>query len=250
MHCLAVDSGNSFLKWAYLENNRKLLQNQVSNQELHKLLDVWQTLKTPDMIIVSQVSGQRLNTQLKRLFKIWNIQPHWICALAKQCGVTNSYANTDQLGSDRWAALIAAWNKFHESCVVVDVGTAMTVDVISDDGVFLGGIIIPGAYSLQKCIQCTTHVNLNDMAYQYHAFPVNTADAMYSGIIQALVGSIERMIQLYQFHHGMAVKHCLLSGGGRADLLPHINFDVTVIDNLVLEGLIHIAQDIQHKQNV
>ncbi|SER60742.1 type III pantothenate kinase [Nitrosomonas sp. Nm51] len=250
MYCLAVDSGNSFLKWAIFENDQKLMSSQVGNHELYKLHDVWQKLRTPDTIIISQVSGADMTARLKQHFKIWNTQPYWISAVSKQCGVTNNYANPRQLGSDRWAALIAAWDKFHEACIVIDVGTAMTVDVLSSNGVFMGGIIIPGPYSLQKSIQCTTPINLSEEIHQYRIFPVNTADAIYSGIIQALVGSIERMLRLYKYHQGSVIKHCLISGGGLSELLPHIDFDVIVIDNLVVEGLLRIAKDLQLNQKM
>ncbi|SET50179.1 type III pantothenate kinase [Nitrosomonas marina] len=243
MYCLAVDSGNSFLKWAFFKNGRKLALNTVCNRELHQLDTDWRSLRQPDTIIVSHVSGHDIQIQLAQLFKIWNIQPYWIEPLPKQCGVINNYTDPKQLGSDRWAALIASWNKFHESCLVVNVGTAQTIDVLSRDGVFLGGIIVPGPYTLKNSIQFATQINLKNDNYCYQNFPTNTTDAIYSGIIDALVGSIERTMRLFQQYQGYSIKHCLISGGGHAELLPHLEFKYTVIENLVLDGMLLIAQD-------
>lgn len=243
---LAVDSGNSFLKWGYFDNNQWLIQDKVRNQDIERLSDTWRLLKQPDFIIVSHVANNAVFVNLSRLFNIWNTQVQWIIALPRQCGVTNNYEDPCQLGSDRWAALIAAWDKYHESCLVVNIGTAMTVDALSNDGVFLGGIILPSSYTLLNSIQFNTQIDLNnEKKFYYQVFPVRTVNAIYSGVIQSLVGSIERMTRLFSLQQGYAVKNCIISGGGIADILPHIDFNHTVIDNLVLEGLLIIAKDMQ-----
>lgn len=241
---LAVDSGNSFLKWAYFENNQRIIQNKVHNEDVEKLSDSWEALKQPDSIIVSHVSSRVIYDKLSRLFNVWDTMPHWVTALPRQCGVTNSYEEPGQLGSDRWAALIAAWDKYHESCLVINIGTAMTVDALSDDGVFLGGIIVAGPYILLNSIQLNTQLNLNnENNYRYENFPIRTTNAIYSGVIQSLLGSIERMMRLFSLQQGCAVKNCVLSGGGVADILPFIDFNYTVINSLVLDGLLIIAKD-------
>jgi len=245
---LAIDSGNSFLKWGYSENNQWLTCNKIHNQSIDKLSENWKNLEHPDIVVISQVSGHAIRQQLLYHLKIWNTQPHWITALPKQCGVTNGYADPCQLGSDRWAALIAAWNRFHQSCLVVNIGTGMTIDVLSENGVFLGGIIVPGPYSLMNCIDSNTQINLEESNCRYEIFPVNTANALYSGVIQSLTGAIERMVRLYNLQHDCVIKHCVFSGGGVADILPHIDFDYEVIENLVLDGLVLIAQDMQQRQ--
>ncbi|MCA9398266.1 MAG: type III pantothenate kinase, partial [Candidatus Omnitrophica bacterium] len=156
-----------------------------------------------------------------------------------------------QLGSDRWAALIAAWDKYHESCLVINIGTAMTVDALSNDGVFLGGIIVPSSHSLLNCIQKNTQININhEKKFCYKAFPLNTTNAIFSGIVQSQIGSIERMTRLFHLQQGYAVKNCIFSGGGAADILPYVNLKYTVIENLVLDGLLIIAKEMQLKTNI
>ncbi len=241
----AIDSGNSYLKWAYFENNQCVRQNKVHNQDITQLSDVWLSLKRPDIVVISQVSNHNIPEQMTHVFDTWGIQPHRIVALSKQCGVTNSYDNPSQLGSDRWASLIASWHHCQASCLVVNIGTAMTVDALSDDGIFLGGIIVPGPHLMWNSILLNTQIFQDLENCRYEVFPVGTANALYSGIIQSLVGSVERMRHLFHFSQGYAVRNCILSGGGVADILPHIDFEYLVIDNLVLEGLKIIAKEMQ-----
>ena len=242
---LAIDSGNSFLKWGYFKNDQWLICKTVHNQDLSSISLDWEHLEQPNSVIVSHVSDNGIHDQLCDLLKIWSTKPYWITALPEQCGVTNNYSDPYQLGSDRWAALIASWNKFRESCLVVDIGTGMTVDVLSPEGIFLGGIIVPGPHVLMHGIQSNTQVKLTGECHQYEVLPVNTANALYSGIIQSLTGAIERMMRLYNLQHSCAIKHCIVTGGGTAELLPYMDFDYVVVDNLVLEGLVLIAQDVQ-----
>ncbi|PTN13048.1 type III pantothenate kinase [Nitrosomonas aestuarii] len=242
---LAIDSGNSYLKWAYFENNQCISHNKILNQEITQLSDSFSSLKQPDLILISQVSDQRIKDQISSFFKNWGSEPRWIYPLTKQCGVTNNYDNPGQLGSDRWASLIAAWHKYHASCLVVNIGTAMTVDALSNDGVFLGGIILPGPHLMWNSVLLNTQIFNNNDDYRYEIFPVETKNALYSGIIQSLVGSIERMRHLFHLNHGSPPKNCIISGGGVADILPHFDFEYTFIDNLVLEGLNIIANDMK-----
>ena len=77
---------------------------------------------------------------------------HFIGAREKQCGVRNGYAKPAQLGSDRWAALIAAWHLVQRKCLVVDSGTATTIDTLSGQGEFVGGLILPGVELMQRSL--------------------------------------------------------------------------------------------------
>lgn len=242
---LAIDSGNSFLKWGIFENNQWIVLNKMRNDDdLFALFEAWQPLKQPDLILISQVAKNSVCEQLIKLSsKIWSTQPQWVMALPKQCGVINSYKNPNQLGSDRWASLIAAWNRYYESCLVVNVGTAVTVDALSKDGIFLGGIIMPGPTLMCDSLFSNTKLDCEEIMGQYEPFPVNTPAAIYSGVVHALVGAIERMKCIFVQQHGYSIQNCIISGGGVATILPYIDFPHIFIENIVLEGLIVIADN-------
>ncbi|MBX3665789.1 MAG: type III pantothenate kinase, partial [Burkholderiales bacterium] len=143
------------------------------------------------------------------------------------------------LGPDRWAALIGARRLTGAACIVVNAGTTMTVDALGGDGVFLGGCIVPGARLMREAMaRDTANLALRDGAFSY--FPDNTGDALFSGAVNALAGAVERMARYLEEITG-APPPVILSGGDAQLVEKRLNAQVTVVDNLVLEGLLHIA---------
>ena len=96
------------------------------------------------------VAGEAARVRVEAQLARWRLTPEWLTASAAACGVTNRYARPTQLGADRWASLIAAWRRstatdlFPPACVVVNAGTAVTIDALDANGVFHGGLILPG----------------------------------------------------------------------------------------------------------
>jgi type III pantothenate kinase len=155
--------------------------------------------------------------------------------------VRSGYADPAQLGSDRWAGLIAAWKLHACACVVVNAGTTLTADALSDEGVFLGGVIVPGLELMRNALaRGTAQLKLAPGTFCY--FPDNTADAIMSGAINALAGVIERMRAFMQ-QSGQGAPLVLLSGGDAATLQPRLNLPSTLVDNLVLDGLLEIVRE-------
>lgn len=239
MTVLTVDAGNTRIKWGVHANQDWLCQGWVAKADLAALREVWNEIAEPGRIIVSNVAGGETAASLNFLFSRWRAIPQWVCAVTHQCGVCNSYANPAQLGSDRWAALIAAWRTMGKACLVVNAGTAMTVDALSNEGIFLGGVIVPGL-ALMRGALAQNAPALKVPQGDFQAFPGNTADAIASGAIQALAGAVERMAR--ELDPGKS-PHCLISGGAAKLLAPHLNLEVKVVDNLVLEGLVLIARE-------
>ncbi len=241
---LTVDSGNTHVTWG-LYDGRGWLKQGVAvlgvRDEKTLLEREWQDLREPDRIVVSNVAGLQAKADLSELFSRWKVQPQWITAVAYQCGVRNYYIDPAQLGSDRWAALIAAWELQRQGCLIVDAGTAMTVDVLSDTGEFLGGIITPGIDLMQKILTENT-ASLKPVGGKFCDYPDSTADAVYSGAVHALAGAVERMAALLTTTLGHA-PDCILSGGAAQQLQTRLNVNARVVNNLVLEGLILIARE-------
>src|SRR5262249_31512894 len=158
-----------------------------------------------------------------------------------QCGVRSAYANPAQLGPDRWAALIAARHHHRGPCVVVNVGTTMTVDALTADGVFLGGMIVAGTDLMRESLSRGT-ARLRPRGGKFAFFPASTGDAIESGAVNALAGAVERMLR-FMGEAGQAEPLTLVSGGGAQLVAPQLNATVEVVDNLVLEGIVRIARD-------
>jgi type III pantothenate kinase len=242
---LCLDCGNSRFKWGLAGPHGWVSQGNIPNQEIGTLaLRDWQNLPRPMRVIGVNVAGEALRVRVEAQLVRWRLAPEWIVAREEACGVVNRYARPSQLGPDRWAALIAvrarvAAELFPSPCVVVNAGTALTADALDATGVFRGGIILPGMNMMLQALAENTAA-LKVQPGRYHDFPINTADALYSGVVQALCGAIEQMRQ--RLDGDEARPRVILSGGAAAELAPHLTAPVEVVDNLVLEGVLALAE--------
>jgi type III pantothenate kinase len=146
-------------------------------------------------------------------------------------GLINAYDSPEQLGVDRWLALLAALH-YHRGGMVVDVGTAVTLDVVAGHGQHIGGIILPGFGLLrQSLVSGTAALGLSDG--QYHcSLATNTAEAIDSGCMNAVIGMIHHVMDQHP-----AVERIILTGGDAVHLLPWIKPAVVYDELLVLKGL-------------
>ncbi len=236
---LVIDAGNSRLKWGIHDGDKWILLEAVSYPELDTVAAAWRLLEAPDKIVVSNVAGEKVKSSILSILEFWDVIPCWIESRNEECGVINHYAH-GQLGCDRWAAMIAARHLHTGTCLVVSAGTAMTVDVVSDKGVFMGGIIVPGIQLMQHVLSIQTAGITQSSAGLFAQFPKNTSDAVYSGALQGMAGAIERMSRAVSEEHGI-VPLCVLSGGSALVLKPLLKMPLLWVENLVLEGLLRVA---------
>ena len=238
---LVVDAGNSRLKWGLHDGQDWLRREAVDNADIARLAHDWEKIATPQKIVVCNVAGPEVKAALDRLLQRWQAAPYWLVSQTRQCGVTSGYVEPAQLGPDRWAALIAAYHLVKGACLVVNAGTAVTVDALTKEGVFLGGLILPGL-ELMRAALSTGTAGVRAEKGCLEKFPTNTADAVYSGAVQAIAGAVERMA--YELEQAENEECALvLSGGSAGDLPPLLNRPVMLVDNLVLEGLVMIARE-------
>lgn len=231
MRLLLIDIGNTRCKWGCVEGGRWLTQGVVENLALSELRGVFAKLPQPGRILVSNVAGVAMAQTLVKLLASWQIEPEFVVAMANCAGVINGYDNPAQLGSDRWAALIAARHQTGGACLVVNCGTATTIDALSSQGEFFGGVILPGINMMQHSLaQGAAQLSIGSGVV--HRFPRNTADAVLSGAIQATVAMIEKQ-------YGLLEKDatCLLTGGAAMLVQPYLDCPCHLVDNLVLIGL-------------
>ena len=234
---LAVDCGNSRLKWGLHENGGWRKTGAVPLSEIGRLEKSWRRLVPADKVVVANVAGRSVRNRLETLFARRSMVPAWVKAKRHECGVTNGYGRPDQLGPDRWAALIGAWSILRGPCLVVTAGTATTVDVLRGDGRFVGGVILPGVDLMKRSLTRGT-AELPFARGRFSAEPRNTADAIETGCLLAQAGAIERAFATME--PGAA---CVLAGGAARRIARHLNIPVRLVDNLVLEGLVRISQD-------
>jgi type III pantothenate kinase len=239
MRILAIDAGNSRIKWGVHEDGSWLTQGWIATGRAARLSRAWSKLECPDTVIVANVAGARVAHALAAAARRCPGRVRFIASAVEQCGVKNSYADPRQLGADRWAALIGAWGLHHGPCVVVNAGTTVTVDALDGSGVFLGGMIVAGVDLMRDALARNTAA-LRPRPGRFAFFPARTTDAIESGAINALAGAVERMVRFMR-EAGEAAPLTVLSGGAAPVIAPQLNGAVEVVDNLVLEGLVRIA---------
>lgn len=250
---LLIDAGNSRIKWALVSGGNWLCSGDLPTVQADRLaqgIADQLALQTPGtglhdirQIWVSNVAGEECARHIRNIAAGRSGQPHFVVARKSQCGVSNAYSSPSQLGSDRWAALIAAWHLVHGECLVVNSGTATTIDALSAQGEFVGGLILPGV-ELMQCSLVAAADQLKSAPGEYVRFPLNSADALFSGAIQASCGAIERQYNLL----GDDGAQVILSGGAARVLQPCLDQKLfaappRVVDNLVLQGLSLMAQE-------
>jgi type III pantothenate kinase len=237
------------MKWGLRRFGEWLRLGVTPNSEIGALsLRAWQDLPRPTRVLGVNVAGEAARVRVEAQLTRWRLTPEWLSATGEARGVTNNYAMPAQLGADRWASLVAAWRRstatdlFPPACVVVNAGTAVTIDALDENGVFHGGMILPGMrLMLRALFENTAALKVSTGSFQ--AFPDNTADAIYTGSVQAICGAIEQMRR--QIDSNPARVRCYLSGGAAPDIAGHINPPVEVVETLVLEGVLTLAGEME-----
>ncbi len=237
---LAIDAGNTRIKWGIRAAGTWSALGACATADSAGLADVFPGAAPYERILVANVAGPRIRADIQCALTGAAVAPEFIASRAAQCGVRSSYDEPDQLGCDRWAALIGAHRLFPGACLVVNAGTALTVDALTEDGLFLGGIIVPGMALMRRALDEHT-AGLAERPGEIRYFPANTGDAIASGAAHACAGAIERMAAFMRAsgHESLRV---ILSGGAADALTALLELDVERVDNLVLEGLATIAE--------
>lgn len=240
---LLVDVGNSRIKWT---DRDRLLKGNTSidyTSNLQSLLDSqWSHLQQPDSVWISSVtSKQVLNKLISWSIDNWNINPSCAKTYHQQLGVVNGYENPVQLGVDRWMSLIGARDLFNRTIIVVDCGTATTIDALNQDGQHMGGIILPGLHVMRESLLGNTAIPETRRSYVKSYFAQDTATAIESGAVLSTVCLIERVAEILRKKIGGEVI-CVLTGGGADDLKDSLDMNFYHEPNLVLLGLALIAK--------
>ena len=237
---LAIDAGNTRIKWGVHDGHAFAATRAILTAEAATLAQAWGADPPAQRAIASNVAGPGVREALENACARSGIALEVIRSRAEQLGVRSGYADPAQLGTDRWASLIAAHAAETGHKLVVNVGTALTIDALAADGRFLGGLIVPGPALMRRSLDRGT-AGLRLTEGEYHDFPRSTPDAITSGAIHACVGAVQRMATTMAAQ-ALGPMKVVLSGGGAGEIAPHLPFPVALRENLVLDGLVLIAR--------
>lgn len=240
---LLIDVGNSRVKWAVLEGENLGPQQTLERAALEQD-DLFADLRHVERVLVSNVGGTAAAKRLRELTtKHFRVEPEFIGVEAEAFGVTNAYARANQLGVDRWIALIAAYRLTRDLVCVVDAGTAVTVDAVDPAGHHLGGLIAPGLRLMMQSLAVHTSdidsVNVVDEP-GVMMLAKDTGSAVRAGARFASAGLVERVVTTLEQRFGKPPR-VLLTGGDAERLRAALSQPAENYPDLVLRGLVIYA---------
>ena len=249
MSALLMDVGNSRIKWGVLDDGGDVRRTGHISQERireHGLQVL--TTKLPrrvDEVFVSNVAGTTFGTRLSGVVGAHcGCDVHFARTERRGWGVTNSYTQPRRMGVDRWVAMVGAWAEVGAACLVVDAGTAVTIDAIDDEGNHLGGQILAGVATMAAALASSTS-DIPDVrpakgraAADLGMFARNTAAAVREGAQNAVAGAVDRAIGTLQSNAYDPV--VVLTGGDASRILNALCETPLHRPHLVLQGLAHM----------
>ncbi len=234
---LIIDIGNTQTKYA-LFNNGEMLESCVSQVQDVILIEGWQKeYRSIDACIVSSVQGKpvdfldKLNSKFEKLIFFDKNTP---------TPLDNLYESKETLGYDRLAACVGANSLYpNTNLLVIDAGTAITFDFVSDNNEYLGGTISPGLSMRFKALNSfTKKLPLLKQSAFFDLIGKNTEQAITSGVQNSILFEIEGYInRLKEKHHQAKI---FLTGGDSEFFYSKIKKEIGVDNALLLKGLLII----------
>lgn len=245
---LLFDIGNTRLKWAYysddgIHSSASLMAVDVDFLELKK---VFNNLPQPDSIWVSNVGSEHiLRLVVDSCCAVFELEPHVIKVSATCCGIDNNYQTQNTLGVDRWIAAIGARVVVAQGhVIVIDAGTAVTIDWLSTQNNFEGGVILPGFSLMHAALVHNTAGIQSEYFGTQKVIGRTTEECVNSGVAYGLIGAIERIVNEMQQSIGEPTT-VILTGGSAATIEAMANLDMIVQHDLVLLGVAKASLEIK-----
>lgn len=250
---LLIDIGNTRIKWMFLDDVavNMPLDESYSAVVHYKEFDnavakCFSGLDFPNntnyKIVVSNVAGHLARQALENFFSQYSSCELLFLEVERQCfGIYNSYKTLSELGVDRWISIIGARQLQPKGAVVVvNSGTAITVDYLSGDNQYKGGAILPGFDLVLSSLSSADGIAHYDFSNTKLSLGVTTKDCVSHGVMSACVGGVEKMLATIFSSIEKNDKdhvHIIVSGGAGSLFLNNTRFDGTYDANLVFRGL-------------
>ena len=257
---LLFDVGNTRLKWAAVESTQHPSAQQkklwaysgsVSSKSLQsvehraELADyIAKTLPKPDAIGFTCVAGNDAIANLQSLFPQWS-ELSWkqLHGNSPYEGLRSLYQDPSKLGADRWAAVIGGRALSSVNTLIINAGTASTIDLLGANGVHYGGWILPGLSLMQKSLEVNTaQLPLAQRNEDHSGFATSTNDAIIGGCDAAQIGAIQYALRLAK-EMNQAVERVWIDGGNAKILHSELmkfplkdQPNIEVSEGLVLRG--------------
>lgn len=234
---LDIDAGNTRIKWRVTDGNLVIARGETLTASVAQAdpleIDGIDGIDGINRIRLACVSGNQIVENLhNQLTDKFGIHLELAEVTDRASSVICGYRDHTQLGVDRWLALVAAYAKENQAVIVVDAGSAVTVDIVCAEGVHQGGYIVPGLRLMHEVLwQGTDRIKVEAKPIVEISEPgLSTDEAVDKGCILMLVSMVESLAAKYQ-------SKLIVTGGDGSLLSEALNVDAELYPDLVLEGL-------------
>ncbi len=240
---LLLDIGNSRLKWAYSDGLHLTHHGAVvrDDQLFLMLSELWQVLPKPQTIVAANVVGDEFAQQLNSfIYGLWSLSVEYAAVKQRSLGLVVAYSQPELFGVDRWLALIAARHLYKGAVCVIGCGTAVTIDVVDESGIHLGGVIAPGTGLMQQALLSRTEGVRRGVAVSSKTVPRilgrNTQSGVEYGALYAVAGLIIHTYEKVKIELNTPLTP-IITGGDADRILGEIGGGYHHSPYLVLHGL-------------
>lgn len=230
---LAIDIGNTTISYAVFQNAKVLVHNYVDNGNILELISKFQKngVNSSYNVILTSVVPQKvskLKQVLRKRFKEIRI---WTIGENVHLNVQMSYVRK-ALGSDRLVNIYGAIQKYKGPLLIIDYGTAITFDYVSKQGIFLGGLIVPGLETSWRALQeraalLPKHLSIRPVD---KLTATDTRSAMFSGLLNGFGAMTDGLISRFKKKFGATLT--VLATGGASRLISKYSQKIDHVDPL------------------
>ncbi len=236
---LIIDIGNTFAKLAVFNQkelqHKKTVETKTVLEHVLHLKMKFPSLKQAIMSSVGSIERSEINA-------IGDIIELLVLDRNTPLPFLNHYKTPDTLGVDRMALVCAAVSEFpNKDALIIDAGTCITYDFITQKHEYLGGAISPGLRMRYKSLNnLTANLPLLKSENPKHIIGRTTNEAIHSGVVFGIIKEIDGVIEAYmQEYSDLTV---ILTGGDAYFLSKQLKSSIFADSNFLLEGLNHILQ--------
>ncbi|MEL7297216.1 MAG: type III pantothenate kinase [Pseudomonadota bacterium] len=192
MSTLLLDIGNTRCKWGLWADGTLTGEGAIDNDDIGKA-NVWTFALDADQAFACSVASAQRTKTLQDVLEPLGVELTLAQTTAEHAGVRCAYTDPSRLGVDRWMAVLAGSRLPRRPALIVDAGTALTIDAVDNDGNHAGGFIIPGIQMMQSALTTrTANIRIDEPEAINESFGTSTSEAVRNGALVAAAGAVDR----------------------------------------------------------
>ena len=241
---LLIDIGNTTTSVSLWKNSKLSMTSNSDNNKLLITLKKYLKKEIDEILLTSVISVKENKLIIDKLKKIFKCRVKQIKSSSNLLGVTNGYIQPAKLGDDRWATIVASYFLYRKPLIIVDCGTAISIDIVNAKGIHLGGYILGGFDGYSKSFKNAYHLKnikiKEDTASQKKYFPKKTEDGITEGYLLMVISAIENTYNQIKKNQKTLPK-LLISGGYGKIISKRLSVKNKYEPDLVLKSIGLIA---------